>query len=97
MLSFLGLYYIDLSLFRSKGVIIWIDFKRYSWAFLDLQLYSCSLWLMIAIQKMVAIIQESCLITRKTLLIDILAFALDLHYIDLSWFGKANFFFMENR
>ena len=31
-----------------------------------------------------AIIQESCLITRKLLLIDVLSF-LDLHYIDLSW------------
>ena len=32
-----------------------------------------------------AIIQEKFLITRKALLIDVLAF-LDLHYIDLSWF-----------
>ena len=31
-----------------------------------------------------AIIQESCLITRKPLLIDVLSF-LDLYYIDLSW------------
>ena len=30
------------------------------------------------------IIQESCLITRKPLLIDVLSF-LDLYYIDLSW------------
>ena len=32
-----------------------------------------------------AIIQESCLIARKALLIDVLSF-LDLYYIDLSWF-----------
>ena len=31
-----------------------------------------------------AIIQESCLITRKPLLIDVLSF-LDLYYIDVSW------------
>ena len=30
---------------------------------------------------------ESCLIARKALLIDVLAF-LDLYYIDLSWFVK---------
>ena len=32
-----------------------------------------------------AIMQESCLIAREALLIDVLAF-LDLYYIDLSWF-----------
>ena len=32
-----------------------------------------------------AIIQESCLIARKALLIDVLSF-LGLYYIDLSWF-----------
>ena len=34
-----------------------------------------------------AIIQESCLITRKPLLTDVLSF-LDLYYIDPSWFGN---------
>ena len=34
-----------------------------------------------------AIIQESCIITRKPLLIDVLSF-LDLCYIEVSWFGN---------
>ena len=95
VLSFLDLYYIDLSWFENN----------FRWAIIQESCLNARKTLLIDVLSFLglyyidlswfenyfrwAIIQESCLFIRKTLLIDILAF-LDLHYIDLSWF---DFFF----